>query len=68
MNGIHEVTGSIPVWSTNLTFRTAPLEQGAKAVVRAREAAILNVPVTDPGCLRDVDTPDDYRELNSGGR
>ena len=24
---------------------------------------ILNVPVTDPGCLRDVDTPDDYRKL-----
>lgn len=45
------------------TLRTAPLEQGAKAVVRAREADILNVPVTDPGCLRDVDTPDDYRLL-----
>jgi molybdenum cofactor cytidylyltransferase len=45
-------------------LRSAPLEQGAKAVVRAREADILNVPVTDPGCLRDVDTPDDYRTLN----
>lgn len=44
-------------------LRSAPLEQGAKAVVRAREAEILNVPVTDPGCLRDVDTPDDYRRL-----
>jgi molybdenum cofactor cytidylyltransferase len=47
------------------TLRTAPLEQGAKAVVRAREADILNVPVTDPGCLRDVDTPEDYRRLQS---
>ena len=47
------------------TLRSAPLEQGAKAVVRAREADILNVPVTDPGCLRDVDTPDDYRKLQS---
>ena len=47
-------------------LRAAPLEQGAKAVVRAREADILNVAVTDPGCLRDVDTPDDYRSLNSG--
>ena len=36
------------------------------AVVRAREAQILNVPVTDPGCLRDIDTPEDYRSLNSG--
>jgi molybdenum cofactor cytidylyltransferase len=46
-------------------LRSAPLEQGAKGVVRAREADILNVPVTDPGCLRDVDTPDDYRKLQS---
>ena len=45
------------------TLRSAPLEQGAKAVVRAREADILNVPVTDPGCLRDVDTPEDYGKL-----
>jgi len=45
-------------------LRAAPLEQGAKAVVRAREADILNVAVTDPGCLRDVDTPDDYRNLS----
>ena len=45
-------------------LRSAPLEQGAKAVVRAREADILNVAVTDPGCLRDVDTPDDYDKLS----
>lgn len=44
-------------------LRAAPLNKGAKYVVRAHEAAILNVAVTDPGCLRDVDTPDDYREL-----
>ena len=48
-------------------LRTAPLEQGAKSVVRAHEAQILNIEVTDPGCLRDVDTPEDYRSLNSGG-
>ena len=46
-------------------LRSAPLERGAKAVVRAREAEILNVAVTDPGCLRDIDTPEDYKELNS---
>jgi molybdenum cofactor cytidylyltransferase len=45
-------------------LRSAPLEEGAKSVVRAHEPAILNVTVTDPGCLRDVDTPDDYRELS----
>lgn len=45
-------------------LRAAPLEQGAKAVVRAREADIVNVAVTDPGCLRDVDTPEDYKRLS----
>jgi molybdenum cofactor cytidylyltransferase len=45
-------------------LRSAPLEEGAKSVVRAHEPAILNVVVTDPGCLRDVDTPEDYRSLS----
>jgi CTP:molybdopterin cytidylyltransferase MocA len=44
-------------------LRSASLEQGAKSVVRAHESEILNVPVTDPGCLRDVDTPEDYKDL-----
>ena len=48
-------------------LRTAPLEQGAKSVVRAHATEILNVEVTDPGCLRDVDTPEDYRALDPGG-
>jgi CTP:molybdopterin cytidylyltransferase MocA len=39
------------------------LEQGAKAWSGAR-GRILNVAVTDPGCLRDVDTPDDYKSLS----
>jgi len=45
-------------------LRSASLEQGAKSVVRAHESEILNVPVTDPGCLRDVDTPEDYEDLS----
>ena len=49
-------------------LRSAPLEQGAKTVVRAHEADILNVPVTDPGCLRDVDTPEDYEDLGRSRR
>lgn len=44
-------------------LRRAPLDQGAKAVVRARERDILNVQVTDRGCLMDIDTPEDYRTL-----
>jgi molybdenum cofactor cytidylyltransferase len=45
-------------------LRTAPLDAGAKSVVRAHEAAIVNVPVDDEGCLRDVDTPADYDALS----
>jgi molybdenum cofactor cytidylyltransferase len=44
-------------------LRQAPLDAGAKSVVRAHERDILNVPVDDEGCLTDVDTPADYEAL-----
>lgn len=44
-------------------LRQAPLDVGAKAVVRAHARQIVNVPVDDEGCLVDVDTPEDYRAL-----
>ena len=44
-------------------LRRAPLALGAKVVVRAHAAAIVNVAVTDEGCLVDVDTPRDYEAL-----
>lgn len=44
-------------------LRAAPLEGGAKVVVRAHEREIVNVPVSDKGCLVDVDTPDDYEAM-----
>lgn len=44
-------------------LREAPLDGGAKTVVRRHEARILNVIPPDPGCLRDIDTPEDYRSL-----
>jgi molybdenum cofactor cytidylyltransferase len=44
-------------------LRRAPIDAGAKAVVRAHEREIVNVSVDDEGCLVDVDTPDDYRRL-----
>jgi len=45
-------------------LRHAPLDTGAKSVVRAHEHAIVNVPVDDEGCVRDVDTPADYGALD----
>ena len=44
-------------------LRTAPLDQGARAVVHALADRIVNVPVEDEGCLVDVDTPADYDAL-----
>ena len=46
-------------------LRRAPLEAGAKAVVRAHERDIVNVPVDDEGCLVDVDTPAEYEALQT---
>jgi CTP:molybdopterin cytidylyltransferase MocA len=49
-------------------LRAAPFDAGAKHVVRAYAALIENVPVDDPGCLLDIDTPDDYARISSPGR
>lgn len=44
-------------------LRRADPSVGAKAVVRAHEADIVNVEVDDPGVLVDVDRPEDYARL-----
>jgi molybdenum cofactor cytidylyltransferase len=44
-------------------LRQADPSRGAKAVVRAHEAAIADVDVDDPGVLADIDTPASYRAL-----
>jgi molybdenum cofactor cytidylyltransferase len=44
-------------------IRRAPLDVGARAVGRAHDAEIVNVPVDDPNCLVDVDTPADYERV-----
>lgn len=48
-------------------LRAAPIDAGAKTVVRAHEHDLLNVPVDDEGCLVDVDTPDEYNRMSRGG-
>ena len=44
-------------------LRAAPLGEGARAVVHAHAREVVDVPVTDEGCLVDVDTPADYDKL-----
>lgn len=38
----------------------APLDQGAKIVVRKDPARVREIPLDDPGILADIDTPEDY--------
>jgi len=42
-------------------LRRAPVESGARVVVSAHYNEVINVPVDDPGCVVDIDTPEDYR-------
>jgi molybdenum cofactor cytidylyltransferase len=44
-------------------LRRAPVDAGARAVLSAHFDEIVNVPVDDLGCIVDVDTPEDYRDL-----
>ena len=46
-------------------LRRAPLELGARVVVSAHYDQVVNVPVADPGCVADIDTPEDYRRAMS---
>ena len=44
-------------------LRLAPLETGAKPIVRAYESEIVNVLVQDEGAFTDIDTPADYERI-----
>ena len=49
-------------------LRLAPLAQGAKVVVHRHAQQLVNVEVTDAGCLVDVDTREDYARLLADSR
>ena len=49
-------------------LRRAPLDEGAKVVVHRHARQLVNVEVSDPGCLVDVDTREDYARLLAGSR
>ncbi len=58
-----------PVVFSRETFdllRAVPPEEGARAVVRALAPRVCEVAVPDPGVNDDIDTPEDYRRLQSG--
>ena len=47
-------------------LRASPPASGARAVVEAFADRIVEVPTTDRGVMRDVDTPEEYRRLLAG--
>lgn len=49
-------------------LRRAPVESGARVVLSAHYDQVVNVEVDDPGCIVDIDTPDDYRRAVSSAQ
>jgi CTP:molybdopterin cytidylyltransferase MocA len=60
----HPVVFARALWSELLGL---PDSAGARAAVRADPARVVEVPVDDPGILRDVDTPADLADLRAAG-
>ncbi len=48
-------------------FLNAPLDVGARWVLRSGGVPVLEVPVEDPGVRADIDTPGDYRSMIGEG-
>jgi molybdenum cofactor cytidylyltransferase len=59
-----------PTFFPKSTYRDlldAPLEIGARYVIRKRKELVLEIPVDDPGILVDIDTPQDLEEIIKRG-
>ena len=52
-----------PLTESEIQSRLKSAAVGAKQVVRAHEAAIVDVDVDDPGVVLDIDVPGDYERL-----
>lgn len=44
-------------------IRSADYADGPRGLLRDHAALVTGIPVDDPGCVRDIDTPDEYRAL-----
>ena len=66
VRAVHAARHGHPVIFARAVFdelRHADPSVGAKAVLRAHAAAIVDLEVPDPGAVEDVDTPEDYTRL-----
>lgn len=71
VRAVHQGAHGHPVLFKRALFeelRCVDQTLGARAVVRADPARVLDVEVDDPRVLRDIDTPDDYARLLAGDR
>jgi len=50
-------------WEHVPSIRAQPASQGLNIYVRQHMAETLEVPVSDPDVLGDLDTPEDYERL-----
>ncbi|MCO5975349.1 nucleotidyltransferase family protein [Ideonella oryzae] len=58
--------GFAPAWRSALLSLTG--DEGARALLRQHAAELTLIDVDDPGCLQDVDTPQDLVGLSRHGR
>jgi molybdenum cofactor cytidylyltransferase len=68
---VYRATHGHPVIFSRALFdelRRADPSVGARSVVRAHADAAINVEVSDPGTITDVDTPEDYARLFGDAR
>jgi molybdenum cofactor cytidylyltransferase len=69
VRAVHQGRHGHPVIFGRMVFaelRAADLSRGAREVLRRDPARVCEVALDDPGVLRDVDVPDDYRRLVDG--
>lgn len=50
----------LATWDWAARFDEIPADQGLNWLFRTHPEAVREVPVTDPGCITDLDTPEDY--------
>jgi molybdenum cofactor cytidylyltransferase len=59
---------TVLAWRHVAGIRALPADAGINAYLREHADETLEVPISDPGILTDLDTPDDYERLRAAGR
>jgi len=54
-------------WPLAEEVRSLPLGVGINTLVKLHAAAVVELPVTEPGAVADLDTPEDYQRWSGSG-